>query len=83
MLAGDALELIEAVRVHGGEGVTGAVGVHTPELPHSLAWLAPGGELTFGDLDHATHLRWFTLGELAFLYLLNAHIATLAPGRLQ
>lgn len=74
MLAGDALELVEAVRVHGGEGVTGAVGVHTPDLPHSLAWLGPGGELTFGDIDHATHLRWFTMGEHTSLYTPNIHV---------
>lgn len=62
MVAGSALELVEAVRVHGGEGVSGSVGVHTPDLPHSLAWLSPGSRLTFGEVDHTTHLRWFTLG---------------------
>ena len=60
MAADNATELVEAVRVHGGEGVTGTVPVHTPDLPYSLAWLA---ELTFGEIDHATHLRWLTLGK--------------------
>ena len=64
--SGSALQLVKAVRVHGGEGVSGSVGVHTPDLPHSLAWLSPGSRLTFGELDHTTHLRWFTLG-LCFL----------------
>lgn len=64
--SGSAVRLVEAVRVHGGEGVSSCVGVHTPDLPHSLAWLSPGSRLTFGELDHTTHLRWFTLG-LCFL----------------
>ena len=68
MAADNAMELVEAVRMHGGEGVTGTVAVHTPYLLHSLAWLAPGGELTFGEVDHATHLRWFTLGECPLLF---------------
>ena len=63
--SGSAVRLVEAVRVHGGEGVSGSVEVHTPDLPHSLAWLSPGGRLTFGELDHTTHLRWFTLGVLS------------------
>ena len=62
MASGIALQLVEAVRVHGGEGVSGTVGVHTPDLPNSLAWLDPGGRLSFGEVDHTTHLRWFTLG---------------------
>ncbi|KAL3140168.1 hypothetical protein ABBQ38_004444 [Trebouxia sp. C0009 RCD-2024] len=57
-----ASRLVEAVRVHGGEGVSATVGVHAPDLPHSLAWLDPRGRLNFGEVDHATHLRWFTLG---------------------
>ena len=61
--SGSALRLVEAVRVHGGEGVSGSVGLHTPDLPHSLAWLSPESRLTFGELDHTTHLRWFTLGK--------------------
>ncbi len=54
---------MEAVRIHGGEGVMGAVGVHTPDLPNSLAWLSPKEELTFGEVDHTIQLRWFILGE--------------------
>ena len=41
----------------------GGVGVHTPDLPNSIAWLSPKEELTFGDIDHTTQLRWFTLGR--------------------
>lgn len=62
MASDTAPRLVEAVRVHGGEGVSGSVGVHTLDLPHSLAWLDPQGRLTFGEVDHTTHLRWFTLG---------------------
>ena len=61
--AGNKADLVEAVRVHGGEGVMGGVGVHTPDLPNSLAWLSPKEELTFGDVDHTMQLRWFTLGR--------------------
>ena len=50
------------MRVHGGEGCLGTVGVHTPHLPNSLAWLSPNQELTFGELDQSVQLRWFTLG---------------------
>lgn len=51
------------MRVHGGEGVKGGVGVHTLDLPNSLAWLSPKEELTFGHVDHTMQLRWFTLGR--------------------
>ena len=60
--AGDACDVVEAVRVHGAEGLRGIVGLHTPDLPHSLAWLSPEEELTFGELDPNVQLRWFTLG---------------------
>lgn len=76
MASDTASRLVEAVRVHGGEGVSATVGVHTPDLPHSLAWLDPGGRLSFGEVDHTTHLRWFTLGMCSLRILSGLHAFT-------
>lgn len=54
---------VEAVRVHGADGVQGCIPVHTQELPDSLAWLSPTQQLTFGKLDYEGKLRWHTLGK--------------------
>ena len=54
---------VEAVRVHGAEGMQGCTPIHTRELPDSLAWLSPTQQLTFGKLDHQVKLRWHTLGK--------------------
>ena len=62
--AGGPNNSVEAVRVHGGEGLEALVPIHTPDLPDSLAWLSPAGQLTFGKLDQQVKLRWHTLGEL-------------------
>lgn len=75
--SGSQVDQIEAVRLHGGEGVMGAVGVHTPDLPNSLAWLSPKEELTFGDLDLIVQLRWFTLGSNTFHIMIGLwHVLT-------
>ena len=63
--AGGPNSSVEAVRVHGGEGLEALVPIHTLDLPDSLAWLSPAGQLTFGKLDHQVKLRWRTLGELS------------------
>lgn len=63
MCSGQAHKAVEAVRVHGGEGLQAAVPVHTEDLPDSLAWLSPTEQLTFGRLDYEVKLRWHTLGK--------------------
>ena len=32
--------MLEAVRVHNGDGVVAAVSVHTAEMPNSMAWVS-------------------------------------------
>ena len=53
----DPLKWIEAVRLHGAEGMLSSAAVHTTELPASMAWVTARGQLTFGSLDHQISLR--------------------------
>ncbi|DBA73782.1 TPA: hypothetical protein ACH3X2_009751 [Trebouxia sp. C0005] len=81
--SGNKAGLVEAVRMHGGDGVMGGVGVHTLDLPNSLAWLSPKEELTFGDVDHTMQLRWFTLGledtpHCVACHTTSGHVAVLS-----
>ena len=45
--ADSAGDLLEAVRVHNGDGVVAAVSVHTAEMPNSMAWVS--GMMTCQD----------------------------------
>ena len=51
-------DLVEVCRVCGSEGVMAVANVHTPEMPHSLAWVGADSRLCFGGVDTAKALRW-------------------------
>ncbi len=45
--ADSACGLLEAVRVHNGDGVVAAVSVHTVEMPNSMAWVSGACDAPF------------------------------------
>ena len=58
--------LLEAVRVHGAEGLLSIAPVQTPQMGATLAWISAESQLTFGSLQLEPGLHWYTLGELTF-----------------
>ena len=57
---------LEAVRVHGAEGLLSIAPLQTPQMGAALAWISAGSQLTFGSLQLEPGLHWYTLGELTF-----------------
>ncbi len=53
-----ALHGVQVSRVHGAEQLRAACPLHTPSMPHSVAWVSPAGRLCFGGLDTQRRLRW-------------------------
>ncbi|KAI8476078.1 MAG: hypothetical protein J3K34DRAFT_516759 [Monoraphidium minutum] len=53
-----ATDAVRASRVIGGEGLRAACPLHAARMPHSLAWVSPGGRLCLGALDGEHRLRW-------------------------
>eukprot|EP00887_Chlorella_sp_A99_P001486 scaffold8.g1486.t1 len=50
---------LRALRLHGGQGMAAACPFQAEALPlDSLAWVGPGGRLTFGQLDCVPRCRW-------------------------
>ena len=61
--------LLEAVRVHGAEGLLSIAPVQTPQMGAALAWISARSQLTFGSLQLEPGLHWYTLGELTSISL--------------
>jgi len=59
--ADSACDLLDAVRVHNGDGVVAAVSVHTAEMPNSMAWVSGAGDA----LCRSINMRQLT-ARLAF-----------------
>lgn len=65
-LSGDggfsATACVEVSRLCGSEACLGAAPVHTPAMPHSLAWVSAAHRLCFGSIAPEHKLRWRSCG---------------------